>query len=117
MASSDCHMQERETEKAKALADIATALHSIGDEQRDPDRWERVCLVRAFAAAFSGCYSLAAAEAQLALTLPSERSPTASLPNDPIFNQCDLSPLMRVLPAARAEPARRFPHFGRVGVR
>lgn len=114
MALPDDRMQEREAEKAEALAEIAVALNQMDAEHRHPDRWERVCLVHAFAAVFSGCYSLAATEAGHALLPPAQRSPKAMLTSDTIFDQCDLPLLWRVFRAARAEPASRFPHFGPV---
>jgi hypothetical protein len=107
-------MQEREAEKSAALADITVVLNQLEAERRNPDHWERVHLVSAFAAVFSGCYGLAAVEAHLALTAPDERSPMALLPNDDIYHQCDLPLFTRILQAAHTEPAAQFPHFGPV---
>lgn len=114
MTPADDHMQTREAEKAKELAEIAVVLNEMDVQRRHPDRWERACLVQAFAAIFSGGYSLAATEARLALVPPDQRSPQANLPSDPIFDQCDLPLLRRVFDAAQAEPASRFSHFGPV---
>lgn len=112
MEPADPHMLEREEEKRAALASLADVLTTIRQQQREPDLWERVHLAYGFASAFSGCYGLAAAEGELALTPPNERSPEARLPTDPIFERCDVALFARVLAAARAEPVRRFPHFG-----
>jgi hypothetical protein len=117
MEQPDAHMQERENEKATALADIIAVLHQIEAQRRNPDQWERVHLVQAVVAVFSGCYTLASVEARSALTPLEHRSPTAALPHDPIFDQCDLQFLMQVWHAAQAEPVDRFPHFGPVTVR
>ena len=106
MVSPDTHMQQREADKADALAAVATAIAVFGAQRRNPDLWERVHLVRAFASVFSGCYGIATAEASLALTPPAQRSPEARLPHDPFFEECDLPQLMQVLQAAQAEPAR-----------
>lgn len=114
MNPQDAHMQEREEARNVALADIAAALQMMEHERRNPDAWERVCLVQALVAAFSGCYELAISEARLALTTPDQRSPTTILPNDPIFSRCDLPLLMQVWHAAKAEPVKEFPNLGPV---
>jgi hypothetical protein len=85
---------------------------SIEQEHREPDQWERVHFVHGLASLFSGAYSLAACEADLALTPPGERSPTVKLPADPLFDRCDIARLRRVLAAAQAESVREFPSFG-----
>ncbi|MBV9825337.1 MAG: hypothetical protein JO001_06650 [Alphaproteobacteria bacterium] len=107
-------MHHRQVEKDTALADMAAVLHQIEVEKRDPDRWERVHLVQAFAAIFSGCYTLASVEARSALAPVSERSPRANLAHDPVIEQCDLPTLMRVWQAAKADPVEQFAHFGPV---
>lgn len=112
MNRQDVHMQEREEARNVALADIAAALQVMEHERRNPDAWERVCLVQALIAIFSGCYELATSEARLALISPDQRSPTTNLPNDPIFSRCDLPLLMQAWLAAKSEPVKQFPHFG-----
>ena len=67
------HMERRQREKGAALAEIALAIHGIETERQNPDHWERVHLVRAFASVFSGCYGLAFTEAKLAMTSPAQR--------------------------------------------
>jgi hypothetical protein len=52
------------------IDETAVTLNRLMGEQREPDYWERVCLVRALSEVFSGCYSLAMADARLALTAP-----------------------------------------------
>jgi hypothetical protein len=108
----DEHRQSREAEKATAVAEVASVLHWLAEERRNPDPWERVCLVRAFAAVFSDCYGLATAEARFAMTPANQRSPSANLPTEPFFDRCDLQLLMQVLKEATAAPVRQFPHLG-----
>ena len=114
MALPDSHMHQREIEKQAALADIAGALHRLQDERRNPDPWERVHLTYALSAVFSGCYTLARSEVQLASIAPDQRSQTATLPNDAIFGQLDLPLLEKMWRAAQAEPVKPFPQFGTV---
>jgi hypothetical protein len=71
-----------------------------------------VHFARGLASLFSGAYGLAFTEADLGLTPPSERSPTAKLPSDPVLDQCNIAMLKRALMAAEAEPVREFPRFG-----
>jgi len=117
MDQSDAHLQARKNEKDAAMADIHNVLHQIEVERRNPDQWERVHLVQAFTAVFSGCYTLASVEARSALVPLAARSPATQLPTDPIFEQCDLSLLMRVCQAAHNEPVEQFPHFGPVALK
>ena len=63
MDGSDEHIQARTQERDLALAEIANALASMDQERRNPDRWERVCLMHAFAALMTGCYGIALSEA------------------------------------------------------
>jgi hypothetical protein len=108
----EMHMQRRGNEKDAAIAKIARVLNELGEQRRNPDHWERVCLVRALSEVFSGCYSLALTDAHHALTPLDERSPFAKLPNDPLFDRCDLGLLWRALHEAKGEPVREFPHLG-----
>jgi hypothetical protein len=117
MSDEPTHIQSRQAEKSVAVAEISLALDQLAEQRRNPDQWERVCLVHAFAAVFSGCYRLAAVEARLAMTPPSERSPYANLPADPFFDRCDLPLLKQVLREAAAEPVCEFPHLGPVQIR
>jgi hypothetical protein len=64
----DLHMQERKVEKDTATAEIAVVLNWLTEERRNPDHWERICLVRALSEVFSDCYSLAITDARIALT-------------------------------------------------
>lgn len=109
----DQHMQEREAEKLAALESIADALAAFHQRPRPLDQWERVHLARGLAAIVSGSYSSAEIEAELALTPEIERSPSAKLPTDPVYERFDLALFERVLNEAWEEPARRFPYFGR----
>lgn len=110
-SSADVHLMTPENEKAAALDAIDATLETLEKEQRNPDDWERVCLLRAFAAIFSGGYNLAVAEAQLALVPPNKRSPESELPTDPNFDRYDLPMLRLVFQTAQSEPVRRFPIF------
>jgi hypothetical protein len=110
----DQHLQEREAEKTADLESLADALAAFRQLHRDLDQWERVHLALGLAAVVSGCYGIGALEAALALTPEIERSPTAKLPSDPVYEQFDLALFERALNEVWAEPARRFPHFGRI---
>jgi hypothetical protein len=110
----EAHLREREAEKKDAIAALHEALASIEQQHREPDQWERVHFVHGLASLFSGAYSLAACEADLAQTPPADRSPTVKLPADLLFDRCNIALLRRVLAAAEAEPVREFPSFGPV---
>jgi hypothetical protein len=112
----EMHMNNRTIERDTACAEIGLALNRLSDERRNPDLWERVCLVRALGEVFSGCYGLAITDARLALIPPKERSPTAKLPIDPFIERCDLPLLMKAWRAAMVEPVRQFPHLGPIVV-
>jgi hypothetical protein len=72
-----------------------------------------VHLALGLAAVVSGSYGIAL-EAALALTPEIERMPKAKLPADPVYERFNLALFERALNEAWAEPARRFPHFGRI---
>jgi hypothetical protein len=110
----DNHMQEREAEKIADLECLADAFAAFRQLHRALDQWERVHLARGLAAVWSGCYGTGAIEAELALMPEIERSPRAKLPTDPSYEQLDLDVFERALNEMWAEPARRFPHFGKL---
>ncbi len=110
----DQHMQDREAEKDADLESLADALAEFRQLQRDIDQWERVHLALGLAAVVSGCYGIGGLEAALALTPEIERPPHTKLPSDPVYEQFDLALFERALNEAWAEPARRFPNFGRI---
>lgn len=110
----DPHMQEREAEKAANLESLADALAAFRQLHRDLDQWERVHLALGLAAVVSGCYGIGAVETALALTPEIERMPRVKLPTDPVYARFDLARFERALNEAWAEPARRFPNFGRI---
>jgi hypothetical protein len=114
MDEPDEHMLQREEEKLADLESLADALAAFRQRPRDLDLWERVHLARGLSAVVSGCYGLGSVEAELALTPPEGRSPRARLPADPCYERFDLTLFERALNEEWAEPARRFPHFGRV---
>lgn len=110
----DQHLKAREAEKLADLESLADALATFRQLHRALDQWERVHLALGLAAVVSGCYGIGELEAALALTPEIERSPSAKLPTDPIYERFDLTLFERALSEAWAEPARRFPHFGRI---
>ena len=114
MQQPDPHMQAREAEKLADLESLADTLAAFRQRQRGPDQWERVHLALGLAAVVSGCYGIGELEAGLALMPEIERSPAAKLPSDPVYERFDLALFERALSEAWAEPARRFPHFGRI---
>ena len=105
-------MDEREAEKLADLEALADALAAFRQLRRALDQWERVYLARGLAAVFSGCYGAGATEAALALTPVDQRSPSANVPTDPIYQQFDLDLFERALSEVWAQPARRVPYFG-----
>jgi hypothetical protein len=109
MASENAHMQGRQAEKDMALAEIARVLDSLSRACQEPRHWERVCLVRALMATFSGCYSLAIIEARIA---GAPENPNAQLPSDLFLGQCSLSRLREAYERARAQPVQPFPRLG-----
>ena len=115
MEQPDEHMQAREDEKLAALESLADVLAAFRQRQGELDQWERVHLARALAAVLSGCYDIGEHEAALASTPPAEQSLSAWLSKDPIYKQFDIPLFERALTEALAEPARRFPYFGRLG--
>lgn len=110
----DTHMKAREAEKLADLESLADALATFRQLNRKLDQWERVHLALGLAAVVSGCYGLGELEAALALTPEIERSPSAKLPIDPVYEQFDLALFEQALNDAWAEPVRRFPNFGRI---
>jgi hypothetical protein len=102
-------MRDRKDEKDRASADIAAAIEA---ERREPDNWERMCLVQAIVHVFAGAYRLALSNAELARTPVDQRSPLCSPPSEPSFDHCSLALLKRALVEAEAEPVRKFPSFG-----
>jgi hypothetical protein len=110
----DPHLREREAEKAADLESLADALVAFRQLHRDLDQWERGHLALGLAAVVSGCYGIGAVEAALALTPEIARMPEVKLPTDPVYERFDLALFERALNEVWAEPARRFPNFGRI---
>jgi hypothetical protein len=110
--ATDHHNQEQAARRLAAVAAIEDSISTIGGEDRAPDQWERVSLVSAISMLFRGAYTLALVEAGKALTPPNERSLSANLPTDPIYDRCDIALLRAALREAEAEPLRLWPHFG-----
>ena len=110
MTTFDDRLQVRSADKAQALGEIAAVLARIDSEHRDPDTWERLCLLRAFSLVSAGCYLLAVAEARDASLQP----PRAmnEIASEPVIERCDLPTLFEALKEAMAEDARLYPHLG-----
>ena len=82
----------------------------IDAEHRDPDTWERMCLLRAFSLISAGCYLLAVMEARDASLKP----PGAldEIAAEPVIQRIDLLTLFEALKESMAEDARLYPHLG-----
>ena len=104
-------MSERQIEKDKAVGDLWKVLELLTLEQREPDGWERLCLVRGYGALFAGMYSLGSWEAWLALTPAEERSPSAKAAYSEV-DQYSLSTLQKIHEFAVREPTRLHMTFG-----
>ncbi len=109
MSTADIY-ETRKADKAAALGEIAAVLAMVDAEHREPDAWERICLLRAFSLVSAGCYLLAALEARDASLTPSidleERAA------EPTLERCDLLTMFEALKEAMAEDARSYPHLG-----
>ena len=112
----DEHMKRRQAEKDEAIAAVWVVLNALNAARRQPDLWERICLSRALAALFSGCYSLAMVKARTARTPQDERGHTVSLTIDPVIARMDITLAQKALTLAQSEPLRQFPHLGPVEI-
>ena len=110
MSHTDDLFETRKADKAQALGEIAAVLAMIDGEQREPDTWERLCLLRAFSLVSGGCYLLAALEARDASLRPSV--PMDEREAEPVLQHCDLLTMFEALKEAMAESARPYPHLG-----
>ena len=110
MTTLDDRLQTRNADKAQALGEGAAVLAMIDAEHRDPDPWERLCLLRAFSLISAGCYLLAVMEARDASLAPS--GSLAEVAAEPVIQRIDLLTLFEALKEAMAEDARLYPHLG-----
>lgn len=110
MSVLDDRMETRAADKAQALGEIAALLAMIDSAKRDPDPWERLCLLRAFSLIAAGCYGLAVLEARDASYEPTR--PLDEIAEEPVIAHCDLLTLFEALKEAMAEDARLYPHLG-----
>ncbi|HEX4764779.1 MAG TPA: hypothetical protein VH414_00725 [Lichenihabitans sp.] len=101
------------SDKGEAVAAVWEMVSILEAERRNPDAWERTCLMRALSDLFSGRYGLALCEARLARTPAKQRSPTAALSTDPVTARLDVALIRKVMTHVDAEPLR-YPHFGPV---
>jgi len=106
------HHFERARERTEAIEAIERALSAIEGQRREPDQWERSFLLQAISWLFRGGYRIAAVDADLALTPPSERSRTPNLRPDPVIDRCDVPVLRAAFREAAAQPVSDFPAFG-----
>lgn len=103
-------MQTRSADKAQALGEVATLLALIDSEQREPNTWERLCLLRAFSLIAAGCYGLALLETRELAAKP--RPDLREMDSEPVLEACTLGTLFEALKEAMAEEARLYPHLG-----
>ena len=106
----DERLQTRNADKAQALGEIAAVLAMIDAEHREPDTWERLCLLRAFSLTASGCYLLAVLEARDASLKPFDMLDERAA--EPVIAGLDLLTMFEALKEAMAEEARLYPHLG-----
>ena len=100
----------RDADKAQALGEIAAVLAMIDAAHREPDVWERLCLLRAFSLVSAGCYLLAALEARDASLTPAIAMDDRA--EQTVLEHCDLFTLFEALKETMAEEARAYPHLG-----
>ena len=110
MSVLDDRMQTRNADKAQALGEVAAVLAMIDAEHREPDTWERLCLLRAFSLIAGGCYLLAVLEARDASLKSAQALDERAA--EPTMEQLDLLTLFEALKEAMAEDARLYPHVG-----
>ena len=110
MSVLDERMQTRNADKAQALGEIAAVLAMIDAEHREPDAWERLCLLRAFSLVACGCYLLAVLEARDASLKSAQALDERAA--EPTMERLDLLTLFEALKEAMAEGARLYPHLG-----
>lgn len=108
--STDDLFETRKADKAQALGEIAAVLAMIDAEHRDPDPWERLSLLRAFALVSAGCYLLASLEARDASLKPTIAMDERAA--EPVLQACDLLVMFEALKESMAEEARPYPHLG-----
>jgi hypothetical protein len=115
MSVIDDRMQIRAADRAQALGEIAAVLAMVDGAQREPDPWERLCLLRAFSLISAGCYNLAVLEARDA-SLPPTRPVEDDRLAEPVLVHCDLATLFDALQEAMGEEVRAYPHLGPVAL-
>lgn len=106
----DRRLQVRGADKAQALGDIAAVLAMIDAGQREPEPWERLCLLRAFSLVASGLYLLASLEAREASLAPAKN--VDDFLADPVLERCDLPTFFEALKESMGEEPRLYPHLG-----
>lgn len=100
----------RAADKAQALGEIAAVLAMMDAAKREPETWERLSLLRAFAFVAVGCYGLALLEARDASLAPTRE--ITDLLAEPVLARCDLMTMFAALREAMAEAPRLYPHVG-----
>ncbi len=110
MNAIDDRLRLRAADKAQSLGEIAAVLAMIDADGREPEPWERLCLLRAFSLVSAGCYNLAVLEARDASVAPL-RAMDDTLA-EPVLAHCDLPVLFEALKEAMGEEPRAYPHLG-----
>ncbi len=106
----DDRLRLRAADKAQALGEIAAVLAMVDAAGREPDPWERLCLLRAFALVGAGCYNLAILEARDASLAPTRAMDDTFA--EPVLALCELAVLFEALKEAMGEEPRAYPHLG-----
>jgi hypothetical protein len=115
MSVIDDRLQIRAADRAPALGEIAAVLAMVDGAQREPDAWERLCLLRAFSLIGAGCYNLAVLEARDS-SLPPTRPVEDDRLSEPVLVHCNLATLFEALQEAMGEEVRAYPHLGPVAL-
>lgn len=105
------HMARRAAEKADAVDDLDYIMAVIEGEGREPDAWEKDCIVEGLGHALRGNYGLVYAEVDAALT-PAEERGALSPDVAAKWHGFGIARLRRVLRIVATEPAQAWQHFG-----
>ena len=111
MITRDLDAEIAADQKAVAFRDCKLALRLLGGEGRQLDAWELINMVSAISCLRMGVYRLASVDAELALTPPNERSPTANLTMSANDTRADRNSLWHDLRVISGEPVLKYPNF------
>ena len=110
MSAFDDRMRTRNADKAQALGAVAAVLAAIDASHREPNTWERLCVLRAFSLIASGCYLLAVMEARDASMKPNLELDDRCA--ETVIETLELPVMFEALRESMAEDARLYPHLG-----